>query len=85
MLPPALATADWIRGHLTQAGPIKSLPWEFGIGAESGAGEKKTVTVWSLWVSGATHTKPGALWRMEQIHKGKVVREEEGESQALWT
>lgn len=66
MLPQPQATSDWIKGHLIQAGPVKSLPWEFGIEADSQQGEKESA--WSLWVSGLAHIKPGSVQRRaEQV------------------
>lgn len=53
------------KGHLTQAGPIKSLPWEFGTGARR-RGLKKRMGVWSLWASGPAHVKPGVVHRVSR-------------------
>lgn len=53
------------KGHLTQAGPIKSLPWEFGTGAKRRV-LKKRVGVWSLWVSGPARIKPGVVHRVSR-------------------
>lgn len=81
-----------MEGHLIQAGLIQSVPWESGIGAERARGEKKKVSAGSL--SGcldrllllnllAEAEAAAVQKRMEQIHRGRGMRGEEGERRAL--